>query len=154
MKPFVSTFFIVLFIGQLGWSQKGIEGLWEGEMTLGGIYSHQTVKFEMLLQRKGKQVFGKSLIHINENEIIQMEVSGYFYMDNSVYMNDIKFIPMVGENEDMIPPYYRKYQFIFDRSIWESKIDGYWQEIKGESFDPSRERGRISLKKIKKKAKA
>ncbi len=134
-------------------AQKDIEGLWEGTISFGGIYSKDTYKFQLYLQTRGKKIVGKSQIHLNEQDIIEMEVSGYMYGDRSVYMEEFKFVPVVGDQDSIQPPFYRKYQFLHNRSIWESKLEGYWQEITNDPFAEKRERGKISLTRVKRTAK-
>ena len=57
----------------------------------------------------------------------------------------MKFIP-AGDSE-VAPTFYRKYQMIFNRSVFGSTLEGYWQEIIMSPFDQFRDRGKISLKK-------
>ncbi len=134
-------------------AQKDIEGLWEGTISFGGIYSTKTYKFQLYLQTRGKKIVGKTQVHLNEQDIIEMEVSGYMYGDRSVYMEEFKFVPVVGDEDAVKPPFYRKYQFLHNRSIWESKLEGYWQEINRDPLDQKRERGKISLTRVKRTAK-
>lgn len=158
MKFFYSIGIFLLCLNSLT-AQRDIEGLWEGTITFGGIHSEDTYKFQLYLQTQGKKITGKSLIYLTETETIEMDVSGSMYGDRSVYLEEFNFIPVAGyKNEEMAEeaspfPFYRKYQFLHNRSIWESKLEGYWQEIINEPFDPYRERGRITLKRVEKRAK-
>lgn len=129
-----------------GYSQHRLDGLYEGTMTRGGIYSSEGLRFELLLEVKGGEVKGRSYIHIGENEIIEMDIQGKLYNDRSIYFEDIKFVSQTAS--EIIPPFSRKYQLVFNRSIWDSTLEGYWQEIRSEVFHEKRKRGRISLKKV------
>lgn len=126
-------------------AQKSLEGMWVGTIT-DGIHATTGYKFEMILEIEDKTIKGRSFVHIGPEQIIEMELSGRMYEDRSIYMTDIKFIPTAGQ--DVIPPFVRKYQFAYDRSIWESTLEGYWQEIRDDAFNPKRQRGRIILKKL------
>lgn len=126
-------------------AQKSLEGLWVGTIT-DGIHSETGYKFEMIIEIEGKTIKGRSFVHIGPNEIIEMELSGRMYEDRSIYMKDMEFIPTEGK--EVPPPFNRKYQFAYDRSIWESTLEGYWQEVRGDSFNPKRQRGKIILKKV------
>ena len=136
-------------------AQKDIEGLWEGTITIGGIHSNDSYKFQLYLKSSGRKITGKSIVHLGNEEYIEMDVWGTWHGDRSVYMEEFKFIPVIGkEEEGQKAPFYRKYQFIHNRSIWESKLEGYWQEITNDTFGQKRKRGRITLKRIDKKNKA
>jgi len=142
----ITILFSVLLIGWLPLQgQKHLEGLWEGFITKGGLHNEDGYKFELLLQLDGHQITGRSYIHLEAGRVIEMEVRGYIYQDRSMYIRDIEFIPAAGS--DLSPPFNRKYQMIYTRSIWENKLEGYWQQIISTPFDQSRDRGRIVLKK-------
>ncbi len=134
-------------------AQRDIDGLWEGTITFGGIHSDESYKFQLFLKARGRKVSGKSQIHVSTDEIIEMEVSGTMFGDRSVYLEEFKFVPIRLEEEKVGPAFYRKYQFLHNRSIWESKLEGYWQEIINEPFAQGRRRGRIKLTRVKRKAK-
>lgn len=136
-------------------AQKDIEGLWEGTITFGGIHSEDSYKFQLYLKSNGRKITGKTVIHMDDQEYIEMDVWGTWHGDRSVYMEEFNFIPVVGkEAAEQKPSFYRKYQFLHSRSIWESKLEGYWQEITPETFGEKRRRGRISLKRVEKSSKA
>lgn len=127
-------------------AQKHLEGLWEGILTRGGIESDQGYKFELLLRLEGRYIKGRSYVYLSENEIIEMDIRGVIYQDRSVYIQDMEFIPL-DEEGALLPPFYRKYQFIYNRSVFGSKLEGYWQQMMIGPFDGKRKRGRIILKK-------
>lgn len=127
-------------------AQKHLEGLWEGIMTRGGIDTEDGYKFELLLRLEGRFIKGRSYIYLSEKEIIEMDIRGVIYQDRSAYIQDIEFIPL-EEDSSVLPPFYRKYQFIYNRSVFGSKLEGYWQQMLIGPFDGKRQRGRILLKK-------
>ena len=136
---------LCVLMSVLATGQKSLEGLWVGTIT-DGIHSTTGYKFEMIIEIEDKNIKGRSFVHISPDETIEMELSGRMYEDRSVYMTDIRFIPTAGQN--VTPLFNRKYQFAYDRSIWESTLEGYWQEIRDDAFHPNRQRGRIILKKL------
>lgn len=145
MKNWLTLIMVVATIS-LGYAQHRLDGLYEGVLTQGGIYSKEGLRFELLLEVKGAEVSGRTYLHISDTEIIEMDIKGILYNDRSVYFEDIKFINQVDSK--LVPPYNRKYQLLFSRSIWESSLEGYWQEIRKEVFHEKRQRGRILLKKV------
>ena len=143
---------IFLFIIAIGCSlsasmaQEPIEGLWEGTITIGGLESRQGYKFELFLEViDGRKIKGRSYVYIAKDDILEMDISGWLYNDRSIYFEDVDFIPVEGST--VFPRFNRKYQMIFNRSIWESTLEGYWQEMIHDPFDTRRERGRLSLRK-------
>ena len=139
-------FFITLAFTPASTAQKGLEGLWEGIMTRGGIHSQEGYKFELLLKLEGRYIKGRSYVYLSEHEIIEMDIRGVIYQDRSAYLQDVEFIP-VEQDTSALPPFYRKYQFIFNRSAFGSKLEGYWQQMLIRPMDEKRQRGRILLKK-------
>lgn len=127
-------------------AQEALEGLWEGTITIGGLESQQGYKFELFLDViDGRKIKGRSYVYIAKDDILEMDITGWLYNDRSIYFQDVDFIPVEGSN--VFPRFNRKYQMIFNRSIWESTLEGYWQEMIHDPFDVKRERGRIALRK-------
>lgn len=118
-------------------------------MTVGGLQSTQGYPIEMVLEQRGKKVTGRTYLHLSKDRIIEMAVEGHLYDDRSIYFNEIEFIN--NEGEEWIPPFMRKYQLVWKRGIYESAINGFWQEIRTDVFEVTRERGRISMKKVQAK---
>lgn len=145
MKRILLPLVLFSLLSVFSFAQKSLEGVWVGTIT-DGIRSESGYKFEMIIEVKGKTIKGRSYVHIGPDEVIEMELSGKMYEDRSLYMKDIQFIPTAGK--EVPPPFNRKYQFAYDRSIWESTLEGYWQEVRGDTFNPKRQRGRIILKKM------
>lgn len=144
MKRNILSALILLIALSLS-AQKSLEGLWVGTVT-GGIHSETGYKFEMIIEVEGGTIKGKSYVHLGPDEVIEMELRGRMYQDRSIYMQDIEFV--ATEGKEILPQFYRKYQFAYSRSIWESSLEGYWQEIREDAFHPNRKRGRIILKKV------
>jgi hypothetical protein len=129
-----------------------LEGLWKGSMTLGGLKDTREVKFELYLTRQKKEIIGKSYLYVSQDEVIEMEVRGTLYGDLSIYLEDKEYIPEPGS--DSKAPYSRKYQLLYMPSIWNTKMEGFWQEITPQYFSEKRRLGRIKLKKMKDTTKA
>lgn len=127
-------------------AQLEFEGLWEGTITVGGIQSTQGYPVQVYLERQGKKVSGRSYVYLSETRIIEMNLSGYLYDDLSVYIDEVEYINRNGDS--YVPPFLRKYQLMWNRSINGSSLNGYWQEIRQEIFDSKRERGKIFLKRV------
>lgn len=146
-KLILSCFFWSMICTPI-FSQVSLEGSWVGTITTGGLNSKQTYKFELVLARSGKGVLkGRSFVYISPSEVIEMDISGKLYGDQSIYLEDLYYLP--SEGRESTPPYDRKYELIFNRSIWDSNLEGFWQEKRPDPFFPMRSRGRIFLKKKK-----
>lgn len=146
----VGALLLPLFL--FGQKSGGLEGLWQGTMTLNGLNDNKGVKFELYLTRQNKQLVGKSYLHLSKDHVIEMEVHGTLYGDLSIYLEDKEYIPEPGV--DSKPPYTRKYQLMYMPSIWTTKMEGFWQEITPQYFSEKRRLGRIKLKKTKEPTKA
>lgn len=123
-----------------------IEGLWEGRLSVGGLDANQDYPVQVYIVRQGRQLTARTYISITPNRIIEMEAQGWLYQDNSVAFDESTYIPKAIDG--YTPPYMRKYQLIWHRSIGGSTLNGYWQEIREEVFHQQRARGRITLKKV------
>ena len=127
-------------------AQLEFEGLWEGTITVGGIQSTKGYPVQVYFERQGKKISGRSYVYLSETRVIEMNLSGYLYDDLSVYIDEVEYINRNGDS--YVPPFLRKYQLMWNRSINGSSLNGYWQEIRQEIFDAKRERGRIFLKRV------
>lgn len=141
---------LIAFLGlaQIGFSQSHLPGLWKGLMTKGGLQSKTGYTFELFLEVDGTQLSGRSYVHLNKEEVVEMQVRGKMNGDLSLNLYDIEFISPDGV---VLPPEFnRKYQLLYKRSAWESEtsLDGYWQQIVDSPFGKKRKRGRIFLKKV------
>ncbi|MCB9287326.1 MAG: hypothetical protein H6560_08415 [Lewinellaceae bacterium] len=138
-------------------AQKGLSGLWEGVITEGGLHSKEGYRFQLYLEVKGKDIEGRSYIFVSVDSIVQMDLRGKLYQDNSVYLEEVGREWTEAEEaaiEEGVPPgkFSRKYQFIYKRSIWDPSLEGYWQEVTPMPFYFKRERGKIFLEKKGSKA--
>ena len=138
-------------------AQKGLEGLWEGTITKGGIHSDKGHRFQLYLEVNDKYIKGRSYIYVSADSIVQMELRGQRYNDNSIYLEEVDPTWTQAEEEAIsqgAPPaqFSRKYQFIYKRSIWDPRLEGYWQEVTPTPFKLKRERGRIFLERKSTKA--
>lgn len=148
MRKFILSCLFWSIICAPTFSQVSLEGSWVGTITTGGLNSKQTYKFELILARSGKNgLKGRSFVHVSPSEVIEMDISGKLYGDQSIYLEDLIYLP--SEGKEAAPPYDRKYELIFNRSIWNSNLEGFWQEKRPDPFFPMRSRGRIYLKKKK-----
>lgn len=130
-----------------GQAQKGIEGLWEGTMTVGGIYSDEALPMQLYLTVEGNKVKGRSYVTLPDGEILRMDLEGYFYGDRSIGLHEVAF---AGDGENKImPEFNRKYQIVYKKDIWDSELRGFWQEQTKVTFRKDRRRGRMVLTKRK-----
>jgi hypothetical protein len=137
-----SLFFTVALSAQ----QLQLEGLWEGTITVGGITSTKGYPVQVYLERSGSKVTGRSYVYLGKKRVIEMNMAGHLYQDLSVYIDEISFVDR--QKDGYLPPFLRKYQLSWNRSINGSSLNGYWQEDRKEIFAGDRERGRIFLKKV------
>ena len=137
---------ILLLVPYALTAQAPLAGLWKGEITFGGLHSQKSYPFELFLEVDDDQLKGRTYIHIGSDDIIEMEVLGRIYFDRSLSLREYEFIPVEGSQ--VLPPFSRKYQMIFNRSVFGSTIEGYWQQDHIEPFNVRRDRGRIRLEKM------
>jgi hypothetical protein len=144
-----ATFFLCLFLCSLGslTGQKTLEGQWEGHITTSGIYSGEQLPMQIYLTIKGGRVEGRTYVVIGEGQIVQMDLVGRIYKDSSIQFEEVKYVG--DENNDYFPKFNRQYQLAWKRDLWDASLIGYWQEVTTKTFYSFRERGRITLKKVK-----
>jgi hypothetical protein len=134
-------------------AQKGLSGLWEGTITEGGLHAKDGHRLELYLRVQDRHIKGQSYIYVSKDSIITRQLSGRIYDDSSVYLEEVPPTILPGgvpSPQSQAAPngeFSRKYQFVFKRSIWDSSLQGYWQEITDEVFSRQRQLGRIILKK-------
>jgi hypothetical protein len=126
--------------------QGGLAGSWKGTLTIGGLESTQTKSLELYLQIQGKKITGRSYLELNPGKIVVMSIEGMIFDDRSGLFEEKDFFP--SDIPGISPPFFRKYQFVYKRSIWESTIEGFWQEILEDPLDTKRSLGKIKLKKV------
>ncbi|MEZ4986964.1 MAG: hypothetical protein R2795_18325 [Saprospiraceae bacterium] len=127
------------------WGQLTLEGVWEGTLMVGGIHSRSGYPIEMHIQRRGKTITGRVIIYPNKHRKVETSFQGRLYDDLSIYLDETLFLPQSGDPYE--PPFLRKYQLSWHRSLEGSSLNGFWQEITPKVFEGKRERGRIYLKK-------
>ncbi|PPK88801.1 hypothetical protein CLV84_1773 [Neolewinella xylanilytica] len=143
MKPLLFALFLPLFVS----AQTDLDGLWEGNMTVGGIYSNEALPMQLYLSTDGRFIKGRSYVTLPDGEILRMDLKGELYGDRSIGMVEIAF---VGDSDnDVMPEFNRQYQITFKPDLWESELRGFWQEVTPETFKGTRRRGRMVLKKAK-----
>ena len=129
-------------------AQKSMEGHWEGEITLGGLNGQKSIPLELFLVMDRSVITGRSYLYVDDHNVIVMSIKGRVYGDRSAHIEEFEFFPT--DNPALSPPFFRKYQFIYFRSIWDSQLEGFWQEIKSDTpLDEKRERGRLILTRTK-----
>ncbi len=129
-------------------AQKALSGIWEGIITEGGLHTKDGHRFELFLQVQDGHIKGQSYIYIRKDSIITRRLSGRMYEDRSVYLEEAPArLGNWEEGQGSAGEFSRKYQFVFKRSIWDSSLEGYWQDIPTDSSSHKRQRGRIILKK-------
>lgn len=143
---FLCYLFFFLSLGALV-GQKTLEGQWEGHITTGGIYSGEQLPMQIFFTIKGSRIEGRTYVKIGQGQVIQMDLVGRLYSDNSIQFEETKFVG--DEHNDYFPKFNRQYQLMWKRDLWDASLTGFWQEVTEETFHNFRERGRITLKKVK-----
>lgn len=131
-------------------AQKELKGKWEGTITFGGYEKKEGDKFEMQIDIKGKLVTGYTYIYKNNAEVIIRKFSGRIFEDRSFYLEELPDAQASKDKEPGQESTLRKYQFVFTRSVFDSSLEGHWQDITSDPFSQSRGRGRIYLRKADK----
>ena len=143
----MKTLLLALLLPLGVFAQTELDGLWEGHMTVGGIYSNEALPMQLYLSTEGNTIKGRSYVTLPDGEILRMDLKGYMYGDRSIGMVEVAF---VGDSDnDVMPEFNRQYQIDFAPDLWDSELKGFWQEITSETFKGSRRRGRMVLKKAK-----
>jgi hypothetical protein len=142
-----SLLFCLLCFATALTGQKSLEGTWEGTMTIGGIYSDEGLPMQLYLTSDKGKVKGRSYVQLPDGSTLRMDLEGNAYRDGSIWLVETAFAG--DEFNERLPKFNRKYQIIFKDDLWNAELQGYWQEIKEEIFDPSRRRGRMTLTKRK-----
>jgi hypothetical protein len=128
-------------------AQKGLKGKWEGTITFGGHEKKEGYKFELFIESNGKTVKGQTYIHLSDTEVVIRKFQGRIFSDRSMSFKE-EPDPYASKDPNLSQDNkLRKYQFKYTRSIFESTMEGYWQEIIKDPFEKSRTRGRIYMQK-------
>lgn len=131
-------------------AQKGLKGKWEGTITFGGYNKKAGDKFELYIEIKGHRVNGRTYIHQNNGEVISREFKGRIYADRSMYLEEIPEPTADKDTDFQTPSKLRRYQFLYTRSIFESTLEGHWQEMIKDPLNKKRVIGRIYMTKADK----
>ena len=128
-------------------AQTSLDGLWEGTMTVGGIYSNEALPMQLYIITEGNEIKGKSYVTLPDGQVLRMDLSGYLYGDRSISLVEISF---AGDaDNDIMPEFNRQYQILYRPDIWNSELRGWWQEVTDLTFGNTRRRGKMVLKKQK-----
>jgi hypothetical protein len=141
---------LLLTAGALS-AQNGLEGLWTGSII--DKSTGETLPVELYLTLEKGYIKGMSYIHVTKDSVITQELVGKMYQDRSIYMREVtdREYSIDDLNPEVLEggKYVRKYQFEFKRSIWESSLNGFWQEITPTPFSVERKLGQIKLERKK-----
>ena len=144
--------FLLFLFPHTFFAQIGVEGVWEGTITLERPGPITTYKFELTLRKKGKEIIGTSYIYYDEKTAVSMNLSGRYFRDRSMrlFNHDVLY----PANEPNKEKHIRKYQLVYKRSAFNpDTIEGYWQEKNDPIFAKYRQ-GKVYLTKKKGLSKA
>ena len=128
-------------------AQTSLDGLWEGTMTVGGIYSNEALPMQLYITSEGNQITGRSYVTLPSGEVLRMDLRGQLYGDRSISLVEVSF---AGDAEnEVMPEFNRQYQILYRPDLYDSELKGYWQEITDLTFSNTRRMGRMVLKKQK-----
>ncbi len=145
---------LILVTTIVGFAQnKYLNGHWKGYITKNLNSEKVGLIFELYLEVKGNIVNGVSYVHEEDGTITEMEIKGYIYGDRSIWLGDRKYFPNFPED---LPPHVKTYQFVHNRSIFDSEntLEGFWQEVYETPLSLKRRRGKCVLRRVEKKGKA
>ncbi|CAH1001765.1 hypothetical protein LEM8419_02671 [Neolewinella maritima] len=137
----------LLLLPTLSFAQTSLDGLWEGTMTVGGIYSNEALPMQLYITTEGSTVTGRSYVTLPDGEVLRMDLSGRIYGDRSISLVEISFVGDAAN--EIMPEFSRQYQIVYKPDLWNSELRGYWQEVTDLTFNTLRRRGRMVLRKQK-----
>ena len=94
-------------------AQTSIDGLWEGTMTVGGIYSNEALPMQLHITTTEDSIHGRSYVTLPDGEILRMELKGQLYGDRSFTLTEVSFAgdehngrdaPLQSAVPDRLPP--------------------------------------------------
>lgn len=116
-------------------------------MTVGGIYSKEQLPMQLYLTTEGTQVEGRSYVQLPDGSTLRMDLRGWMYRDLSLQLTEVKF---AGDpTNEILPEFNRQYQIVFKPDLWDAQLRGFWQEVTDHTFNNTRKRGRMVLKRKK-----
>ena len=138
---------LLLLVGQLP-AQLTPEGVRDGIMTIGGIYSDERLPMQRYLTDKGNNTYdGRTYVHLPNGSTLRMDLVGKIFKDQSIELVEVAF---AGDAfNEVMPEFNRQYQIIFKADLWNPKMYGYWQEQTAETFGAKRRRGKMTLSRRK-----
>ena len=145
IKMIILVFFLLPGVALM--AQKGLKGKWEGTITFGGYDKKPGEKFELYIEIKGSKVLGRTYIYNNDSVVAVRKFRGRIYQDRSMYLEEIPDPSFKNETDTATKSNLRSYQFLYTRSIFESTLEGHWQEIIKDPLAKNRAIGRIYMTK-------
>jgi len=146
-RKFLLLPLLLLLVCQLP-AQLTPEGVWDGFMTVGGIYSDQRLPMQLYLTAKENNTYeGRTYVQLPDGSTLRMDLVGKIFRDQSIELTEVAF---AGDAlNDVMPEFNRQYQIVFKADLWNPKMYGYWQEKTSETFGARRRRGKMTLKRRK-----
>ena len=142
-----AALFSLFLLPTLLLAQTSLDGLWEGTMTVGGIYSNEALPMQLYITSEGNQITGRSYVTLPSGEVLRMDLEGQLYGDRSISLVEVSF---AGDAEnEVMPEFNRQYQILYRPDLYDSELKGYWQEVTDLTFSNTRRMGRMLLKKQK-----
>ena len=127
-------------------AQTSLDGAWEGEMIVGGIYGTERLPVQMFITLDDGMVTGRTYIKLPDGELVQMNLTGRMYRDRSMEMVETDYVG--SEDNAYFPLFNRQYQLIYKPDLFDSELQGFWQEVTEDTFNKFRKRGRMRLRKV------
>ncbi len=142
-RSLIAAIYLLTTFGSF--AQVGVEGVWEGTITLERPAPMKEYKFELVIRKKGKEIKGTSYIYYKEGDAVSMDLSGYYFSDRSMRLFNYDVLyPANALNKEQ---HIRKYQLMYKRSAFNpDTIEGYWQEKNDPIFAKYR-KGKVYLTK-------
>jgi hypothetical protein len=147
MKIKMTILMLLLLPAMVLQAQKGLKGKWEGTITFGGYDKKQGEKFELYIENKGSQVLGRTFVYMDNSEVLVRKFKGRIYQDRSMYLEEIPDPALKNDTLSGNKPKLRSYQFLYTRSIFDSTLEGHWQEMIKDPLRKNRAIGRIYMRK-------
>lgn len=145
MRPIILAFALFTLASPV-FGQLTLEGVWKGTLTT-SIHSDRGYPFELYLYRDGSRVWGRSYVTVQADSTIVMDLQGQLHQDYSISLRETQFS---GDRiRGPLAPFFRRYQLLFKRGLFDASLNGFWQEARDDSFYQGRKRGRIYLRKVK-----
>ena len=146
----MKTFFTcctLFFLVNLNAQTSPISGFWDGFLTLNG--QRYTIEIHINVE-EGGQLNGFTSVSLPTGKAVEMKINGKVHFDRSVTVREFS---IVNEEELQDVQWYKKnFQLTFKRDLWETTLEGYWQEQIPQVIDERTKKGQVFLKKREVKA--